>query len=86
MSFTTCIVRLGADVGIRVLGLLRAADLGEKVRVRAEPSRLVVTAVESGFQARGGWADAAREMRAAGDDRLLDPPQTTYFDEREWQW
>jgi len=87
MSTTTCIVKLGADGGIQVpQGLLRAADLGEKVRVRAEPGRLVVTAAEAGQEARSSWTDAAREMRAAGDDRLLDPPQATSFDDREWEW
>ena len=35
---------------------------------------------------RAGWADAARRMHAAGDDRLLDPPQSTAFDEQEWEW
>lgn len=87
MSTTTCIVKLGVDGGIQVpQGLLRAADLGEKVRVRAEPGRLVVTAAESGREARRGWADAAREMHEAGDDQLLDPPQATSFDEEEWEW
>ena len=87
MSTTTRIVKLGADGGFRVpQGLLRAADLGEKVRVRAEPGRLVVTPAESGHQARRGWADAAREMHVVGDDRLLDPPTGTSFDEQEWEW
>lgn len=82
-----CIVKLGADGGIQVpRGLLRAADLGEKVRVRAEPGRLVVTAAESGHETRSDWADAAREMSAAGDDRLLDLPQATSFDDQEWEW
>ena len=35
---------------------------------------------------RAGWADAARRMHAAGDDRLLDPPQSSTFDEQEWEW
>lgn len=81
------IVKLGADGGIRVpQDLLKAADLGQKVRIRAEPGRLVVTAAESGHQARRGWADAAREMRAAGDDRLLEPAHATSFDDEEWEW
>lgn len=87
MSATTRIVKLGADGEIRVpQGLLRAADLGKEVSVRAEPGRLVVTAADSGHKVRRGWADAAREMRAAGDDRLLDSPRGTSFDEQEWEW
>ena len=32
---------------------------------------------------RAGWADAARRMHAAADDRLLDPPQSSAFDEHD---
>ena len=87
MSTAMRIVKLGADGGIRVpRGLLRVADLGERVRIRAEPGRLVVTADESAHQARRGWADAAREMRAAGNDRFLELAHATSFDDEEWEW
>ena len=33
---------------------------------------------------RAGWAEAARRMHVAGDDRLLDPPHSSTFDEWEW--
>jgi len=36
--------------------------------------------------ARSGWADAARQMRQRDEDRLLDAPTSTRFDEKEWQW
>jgi hypothetical protein len=35
---------------------------------------------------RTGWADAARLMRDRGDDRLLDAPTHTRFDDKEWRW
>ncbi len=35
---------------------------------------------------RTGWADAARRMHAAGEDQLLDPPQSSTFDDEEWEW
>ena len=35
---------------------------------------------------RAGWADAAKVMRARDDDRLLDPPLATRFDDEEWTW
>ena len=80
-------MKLEADGEIRVpQGLLKAAGLGKEVRVCAEPGRLVVTAAGLRHQARCGWADAAWEMNAVGDDRLLDPPRSTSFDEREWGW
>jgi hypothetical protein len=35
---------------------------------------------------REGWAEAARRMHLAGDDRLLDRPVATRFDQVEWEW
>ncbi|MCY4508882.1 MAG: hypothetical protein OXG35_18290 [Acidobacteria bacterium] len=32
----------------------------------------------------GFRSQAARQMHAAGDDRLLDPPQSSNFDDQEW--
>ena len=42
--------------------------------------------VPAARQPRAGWADAARDMHARGDDRLLDPPQSSGFDRKEWEW
>ena len=84
MPTTTRIVRIGNSRGFRVPKvLLDQADLPEEVELRAEPGRLVVTAAQA---ARAGWADAAEQMHAAGDDELLDPIQSTGFDEQEWVW
>lgn len=35
---------------------------------------------------RAGWAEAARRMREQGQDRLLDRPTLTRFDDEEWRW
>jgi hypothetical protein len=35
---------------------------------------------------RSGWAEAAQRLRARGEDRLLDAPSSTRFDEKEWAW
>jgi len=37
---------------------------------------------------RAGWGEAARRMREAGHDRLLDRTTATRFDEdeEEWRW
>ena len=84
MATMTRIVRIGNSRGIRIPKvLLEQADLPEEVELRAEPGRLVVTAARS---PRVGWAEAARRMHAAGDDGLLDPPQSSSFDDGEWEW
>ena len=77
-------MRIGNFRGIRIpKALLERADLPEEVELRAEPGRLVVTAVRP---RRAGWAEAARRMHAAGDDGLLDPPQSSSFDDGGWKW
>jgi len=42
--------------------------------------------VSSAWAPRTGWADAARLMHERGDDRLLDAPTGTRFDDKEWRW
>ena len=81
---TTRIIRIGNSQGIRVpKAILEQAELPEKVVLRAEPGRLIVTGAR---QPRAGWADAARDMHAGGNDQFLDPPQSTGFDLKEWEW
>lgn len=84
MAIKTRIVRIGNSQGFRVpKALLDQAQLPEEVELHAEPGRLLVRATR---KPREGWAEAARAMRARGDDTLLDPLIPTRFDEKEWQW
>ena len=84
MVTTTRIVRIGNSQGIRVpKAVLEQAELPEEVALRAEPGRLVVTAART---PRAGWADAAREMHASGEDQLLDEVPPSVFDDEEWEW
>jgi len=84
MATKTRIVRVGNSRGIRIpKTLLEEAELPDEVELHAEPGRLVVEAVR---QARKGWAQAARRMRARSDDGLLDEPTATRFDRQEWEW
>lgn len=81
---TTRIVRIGNSQGIRIpKAILEQAELPTEVELRAEPGRLVLTAAR---QPRAGWVDAARDMHARGYDQLLDPPQSTDFDSKDWEW
>lgn len=84
MIAKTRIVRIGNSRGIRVPKmLLEQAQLPEEVELRAEHGRLIVRAAQG---PRAGWAEAAKTMHARGDDRLLDAPTSTRFDDKEWQW
>jgi antitoxin MazE len=78
------IVRIGNSRGIRVpKSMLDQAQLPEEVELQAEPGRLVVRAARG---PRAGWAAAAKAMRAAAADRLIDPSTPTRFDDEEWEW
>ena len=84
MVTRTRIVQIGNSKGIRVPKmLLEHAQLPDEVELQAEHGRLIVRAARA---ARSGWADAAKSMRARGDDRLLDAATSSQFDEKEWQW
>ena len=78
------IVRIGNSKGIRLPKiLLQEAQLEDEVELQAEPGRILISRTA---QPRTGWAEAARRMRAQGEDRLLDPPTATQFDKEEWKW
>ena len=80
----TRIVRIGNSRGIRLPKVvLEEAQLADEVELRAERGRIVISATS---RPRAGWAEAARRMRARGEDQLLDPPVATRFDRKEWQW
>ena len=84
MTVRTRIVRIGNSRGIRVPKvLLDEAGLPEEVELRAEPGRLVVSAVS---RPRAGWASKAQAMHRRGEDALLDPTTPTSFDRTDWQW
>ena len=84
MITKTRIVQIGNSKGIRVPKvLLEHAQLPEEVELEAETGRLIVRAARG---PRAGWADAAKTMRARDEDRLLDTPTGSRFDEKEWRW
>lgn len=78
------LVRIGNSRGIRLpKPLIEQAGLTEEVELRLQSGAITIRPAAG---ARVGWADAAKLMRARGDDRLLDPPTPTRFDEKEWTW
>ncbi len=81
----TRIVQIGNSRGIRIpKQLLEQTGLKGEVDVRAEKNTLIIKAIA---QPRAGWAEAARELAATGEDQLLDDggPQPK-FDQEQWEW
>jgi antitoxin MazE len=77
------IVSIGNSQGIRIpKPLLDHAGLEGDVELHAERGRIVIAAVR---RARAGWAEAAAEAHARGEDGLIETPAPS-FDVEEWEW
>jgi len=80
----TKIVRIGNSRGVRIpKPLLEQAGLEDEVELRVVESGLIIENVGT---PRSGWAEAAAELEARGEDGLLDEAMLTDFDESEWVW
>lgn len=81
----TRIVAIGNSRGVRIpKPLLEQTGLSGEVEIRAEGRTLLIRAAE---RPRATWAAAFREMARRGDDALLDDaPNTSSWDEDEWEW
>lgn len=78
------LVRIGNSRGVRLPKfLIEEARLCDEVEVRVSNGAVVITGVD---RPRAGWAEAARQMRARGEDGLLDEPTPTRFDDEAWRW
>ena len=80
----TQIIRVGNSRGIRLPKLLiDQAKLDSEVEISVRPEGLMI---KNARNARDGWDEQFRRMAARGDDRLLDPPTVTQWDQTEWKW
>jgi antitoxin MazE len=77
------IVAIGNPQGVRIpKPLLEHAGLGGEVELHAENGRIVIAAAR---HARAGWAAAAAQLHARGEDGLIETPGPA-FDAAEWEW
>jgi antitoxin MazE len=80
----TRLVRIGNSRGVRLpKTIIAQAGLTEEVELGVRDGAVVIARATC---ARAGWAAAASQMRQRDEDRLLDPPTPTRFDEKEWKW
>ena len=78
------IIRIGNSRGLRIpKPLIEQVGLGEDVEMVVREHALVITPIG---RPRAGWGEAFRPMAARGDDRLVDEPRTTRWDEEAWEW
>ena len=80
----TRIVRIGNSQGVRIpKPLIEQIGLEGDVEMMVRDRSLIITPLG---RPRAGWGEAFREMATRGDDRLLDEPRGTRWDEKEWEW
>lgn len=80
----TRLIRIGNSRGVRLpKAIIEQAGLTEEVELDVRDNAVVISGA---LRPRSGWADAAKKMGGRDDDRLLDPPTATHFDEQEWTW
>ena len=84
MTMKARLVRIGNSRGVRLpKPVIEEAGLGEDVELQVRGNTVVISSPRT---TRAGWAEAARRMREAGHDRLLDKANATRFDEESWRW
>ena len=78
------LVRIGNSRGVRLpKPLIEEARLKDEVLLRVRDGAVIIT---SSYRPRSGWAEAAIRVRQQDQDRLLDEPISTDFDQKEWRW
>jgi antitoxin MazE len=78
------VIKIGNSRGVRIpRALLEQAGLTNEVELVVEGNRLIIRAFR---QPRQGWEDAFARMAELNDDRLLDDPISSQWDEDEWKW
>ena len=78
------LIRIGNSRGVRLpKPLIEEAGLEGEVELQVHEGAVVIS---SRREPRAGWAEAARQMRERGGDRLLEEPTATRFDDEEWRW
>lgn len=79
----TRLVRIGNSRGIRLpKPIIEEAGLTDEVEVRIREGAIIIAPSAT---PRSGWAEAAKQLRERDEDRLLNPPTPTHFDEQEWE-
>jgi antitoxin MazE len=78
------LVRIGNSRGVRLpKPLILQAGLTDEVELTVQDGAIKI---ECANRPRSGWSEAAKEARQKGEDLLLDPPTSTHFDGKEWEW
>lgn len=80
----TRLVQIGNSRGIRLpKPLIEEAGLKDEVEITLRDGALVITSVD---HPRAGWEQAVALLLERRENYVLDEPDPTQFDEKEWEW
>jgi antitoxin MazE len=78
------LVKIGNSRGIRLpKPVIEQVGLEGEVELEVREGEVVISPARA---PRSGWEEAARTLAARGEDRVLDEPIATAFDDEEWSW
>jgi antitoxin MazE len=84
MTIRSKVVKIGNSRGIRIpRTLLEQAGLTNEVELMVDGNKLIIHAAHV---PRQGWGESFAEMADKLDDRILDEPSSTEWDDNEWTW
>jgi antitoxin MazE len=79
------IIKIGNSRGVRLPKIMLVeAGLSGEVEIRTRNRTIIISSATP--RARAGWAEAAKRARSKEDDRMLDAPTSTRFDDQDWKW
>lgn len=80
----TTLRKVGNSRGVLIpAALLAECKIEGAVDLTVEDGRLVITPIKT---PRAGWAEAAAQIAARGEDELVWPEAFTEEDGGEWEW
>ena len=84
MTVRSKVIKIGNSRGVRIPHImLEQAGLTDEVTLKVDGDNIII---QSSQHSRHGWEAHFAEMTKKGDDRLLDEPISSHWDEEEWTW
>jgi antitoxin MazE len=82
----TKLIKIGNSQGIRLSKtLLEQSGIFGEVGIEIQPDGIMIRPIAP-LPVRSGWDQAFAIMAQQGDDRLLDEPTATDWEQTEWDW
>ena len=83
-AIRTSLIRISNSQGVRLpKTLLAMSGIEQDVEIAVINGTITIRAAK---KARKSWAESFQAMAATGDDKLIDPPISSEWDEAEWEW